>query len=361
MFTKLHSIRSSIHFPSVLKQRPSSFTSNNVDSDHTISSTYSHNSLSVDNISRQQGQYTLQQRQQQQQQRQYGQTCSQQGVQRHRTVSTPTTSFTETLKVISKQVQQDQFEDVFGSFFFTDKRCQLRAMYMAARLQQNIGSYLVPYFQHQCLSAAAAIATTDGGNMDVSHSFWLLVIDRFYTLNNLLFVVPSSDPYRQHYLSTLEQHLDRMKHDIGLNSQSGSLEVYFVLYYAIKKYFPRMMDEYSSPLAAILEKARKILAHCLESESKLGPSERDAMYIFHGLRAGFHGNIEPKVNMDDDDDDMLLTHLNDAVRGNKNLTRQPYVNPFEDDACIVDSDDDYDDHNQRNKSRQVDSGFYEGQ
>jgi hypothetical protein len=234
---------------------------------------------------------------------------------------------------MSKQVQQqNQFDDAFASFFFTEKRCRNRAIFMAARLAQSLG----PDFAQ--LHQPTTTTTT------TIHSFWKLVMDRFYTLNYLLYVVPSTDVTRKRYLEALEQ---RMEDGIGarFKDRRGGLETYFALYSAAK-------DNLS-----LVEDARRILEHCLDSEDKLGHSERDAMYIFHGLRAGFlDGHYEPEVVLGDND--ALLATLRHAVLDNKRLMEQSYVNPFEDDACIVDSDDDYPD-GELVKSRHSDSGFYE--
>ncbi|SAM08429.1 hypothetical protein [Absidia glauca] len=312
LFTKLHSIRSSVHIPFASKQSaptppsPRSYT---------------------DQPSPQSRPSSLARHPQQPQQP---------SLQRQRTISTPTASFAETLKVMSKQVQQqNQFDDAFASFFFTEKRCRNRAIFMAARLAQSLGPDFAQL--HQPTSTTTTTTTT------TIHSFWKRVMDRFYTLNYLLYVVPSTEVSRKRYLAALGQ---RMTDGIGarLKDRRGGLETYFALCYATTH------DDKA-------EDARRILEHCLDSEDKLGHSERDAMYIFHGLRAGFlDGHYEPEVVLDDDD--ALLATLRHAVLDNKRLMEQSYVNPFEDDACIVDSDDDYPD-GELVKSRHSDSGFYE--
>ncbi|KAI8329067.1 hypothetical protein BC941DRAFT_213691 [Chlamydoabsidia padenii] len=265
MFAKLNSIRSSVHFPFLSNRRSSHFRSN---------PPYTHHSKSTATITQPQPQ------------------PPQPTAQRHRTVSTPTTNFAETLRVISRQMQQDQYDDVFNSFFYTDKRCVNRAIFFAARLEQTLGNQ--------------------------SMSFWHLVMDRLYTLNYLLYVIPSTNQTRTNYLAALDQHMHDTLIGRQLQPLCGGLETYFAF----------------SQDAALMEQARKILEHCIKSENKLGHAERDAMYIFHGLRSGFHGRYEPKVVMEDDD--VLLALLQNSVRDNKNLSS--CVNPFEDGACIVDDD-----------------------
>ncbi|KAI8335500.1 hypothetical protein BC941DRAFT_430500 [Chlamydoabsidia padenii] len=337
-FTKFNAKRSSLHLPFVSKQltSPSPQSSGN---DQPPSSPYSRSSLSVSNLSHHRHQ---QQEQEQHQQHLYQRQPSptSREIQRHRTISTPTTSFAETLKVMSKQIQQHQFDDVFGSFFFTEKRCRNRAIFMAARLAQNLDSDLMP---------SATTTTT-------IYSFWKMVIDRFYTLNYLLYVVPPNNMNRVKYIEALEQDMNRDAMGRCLKGRRGGIEIYFALYYSMVGSTMVQNND------GLMEKARKILEHCLDSEDKLGYTERDAMYIFHGLRTGFlNGQYDPEVVMDDDDS--LFTTLQDAVRDNKHLMDQSYVNPFEDDACIVYSDDDCNNLDHKlgsNKSRQTDSGFYDG-
>ncbi|ORZ15073.1 hypothetical protein BCR42DRAFT_416342 [Absidia repens] len=318
MFTKLHSIRSSMSFSFTSNHRPSS-SSPPLDIHQATTLPYSRSYVSVTNLSKQQQQQQLQPHHHRQQQQNLVASPSYQGLQRQRTNSTPTVGFTETLRMISKQVQQDRFDDVFGSFFFTDKRCHDRAIFMAARLLQNLGYTFVQ--QHPA-----------------NHAFWKTVIHRFYTLNYLLFVVPSTDQTRTNYLAALEQQVmrDQPQH----TDRRGGMEIYFAFYYAaIQHGLIKTINNKNIDTISLLEQSRTILEHCLDSENKLGHAERDAMYIFHGLRAGFQCD-EDAVAVMMDDDDRLLAILQEAVRNNKNLTKQPYVNPFEDDACIVDSDDD---------------------
>lgn len=323
LFTKLNSIRSSVHMPFASKQStPTPPSPRSYTDQPPIPLPHSRPSSSSSNASRHS----------QQPQQAYH------GPQRQRTISTPTASFAETLKVMSKQVQQqNQFDDAFASFFFTEKRCRNRAIFMAARLAQSLGPDFAQL--HQPLTATTTTI----------HSFWKRVMDRFYTLNYLLFVVPSNDLSRKRYLEALEQKMGDDGIGAHLKDRRGGLETYFALCYAMQQ----------AHVLSLVEDARKILEHCLDSENKLGHSERDAMYIFHGLRAGFlDGHYEPDVALDDDD--FLLATLRHAVMDNKKLMEQSYVNPFEDDACIVDSDDDCGDLDDEHvKSRHSDSGFYE--
>ncbi|CAO3589266.1 unnamed protein product [Absidia cylindrospora] len=325
IFTKLNSFRHSVNNPFASSKRQSTSPPLPPPHQSSISSPYSRSTMSASNLS--QYQHQLKQPPLNNEPRQ-------------RVASTSTTGFAETLKMISKQVQQDQFEDVFGSFFFTEKRCQHRATFMTARLLQNLGS-------------------TDLAHM--STPFWKLLMDRFYTLNYLLFVVPSNNMTRTKYLVALEQRMNGDKVGQHLKGLRGGMETYFALYYTMVMMTTTttMQQHDLENDIYVMEQARKILEHCLDSESKLGHTERDAMYIFHGLRAGLHGHYDDATVVLDDDD-LLLMLIRNAVQNNKNLAKQPYVNPFEDDACIVDDDDDDDHGTNPHSTRQVDSGFYDG-
>lgn len=189
---------------------------------------------------------------------------------------------------------------------------------MAARLEQSMDADFV--YDRRTTTKTTTI-----------HSFWERVINRLYTLNYLLYVLPLSHQTKCNYLAALDQHMGDSIIGKQMKSLCGGLETYFALYSTTLYYF-------GSADPDTMEQARRILEHCMTSESKLGHAERDAMYIFHGLRAGFHGHYQPKVVMDDDD--LLLESIQEAVRENKCMTNQPSVNPFEEGACIVDSDDD---------------------
>ncbi|KAI8137897.1 hypothetical protein BJV82DRAFT_646737 [Fennellomyces sp. T-0311] len=243
-------------------------------------------------------------------------------------------SFGETLRAMSKEARSGEFADVFGSFFFSDKRCQNRAFFMAARLKQTL--------QPIILSLAPP-------NAPVDH-LWELMTHRLYTLNYILFVLPATCDIRSRFLSTLEQQLAQIgdgKHVL----RRGGMEVHFVVRYVLKKHYWQHDDD---EIEDIVERAREVVEHCLESESKLGHAERDAMYVFHGLRMGLHGSFEPHIELDDEYWE-LARRLAIAVKENKESSQPVYINPFEDDDAIVKDDDDI----PAAPSREVDSGFYD--
>ncbi|KAF7726420.1 Protein dennd6a [Apophysomyces ossiformis] len=259
---------------------------------------------------------------------------------RTRTVSSPTAnSFVETLRVISKEAQSGRFNDVFDAFFFTDKRCQNRAFFMAARLKQTLQPFLT---QHNDL---------DG--------LWKLVTHRLYTFNYLLFVMSSTCHVRSRFLAALEEELGRLGDGQNVHRRGG-MEAHFAVRYALLRKRRRRtlleMQDIDDPTDALVERARVVLEHCLRSEAKLGHAERDAMYVFHGMRVGLHGSFEPRIELEEDQE--LRRLLRQAVMENKELAKPAYENPFEDASCIV--KDDEEDAIPTTSSREVDSGFYEG-
>ncbi|KAG0175314.1 hypothetical protein DFQ28_001843 [Apophysomyces sp. BC1034] len=261
---------------------------------------------------------------------------------RHRTVSSPTTnSFVETLRVISKEAQSGRYDDVFDAFFFTDKRCQNRAFFMAARLKQTLQPFL-----------------TQQNDLD---GLWKLVTHRLYTFNYVLFVMSSTCNVRARFLCALENELGQLGDGQDVFRRAG-MEAHFAVRYALQRKRRRRtlleMQEVDDTTDALVERARVVLEHCLKSEAKLGHSERDAMYVFHGMRVGLHGSFEPRIELEEDQE--LRRLLRQAVVENKELAKPTYENPFEDASCIVEEDDDEDMAQPTASSREVDSGFYDG-
>ncbi|KAG2227479.1 hypothetical protein INT45_007505 [Circinella minor] len=262
-------------------------------------------------------------------------------------------SFGETLRAMSKEAQSGEFADVFGSFFFSDKRCQNRAFFMAARLKQTLQPILT------------SLSLQPRGEDD--HHIWELMTHRLYTLNYILFVLPNTCDIRNRFLALLEHQLAQIgdgKHVL----RRGGMEVHFSVRYILSKLKKKTVNNYRIDVAVvdddddeiedIVERAREVVEHCLESESKLGHAERDAMYVFHGLRMGLHGSFEPHVELDDEYWE-LSQRLATAVQQNKESTQPPYINPFEDDDAIVTDDNDIPPSPTSTSRGEVDSGFYD--
>lgn len=244
-------------------------------------------------------------------------------------------SFSDALVVISKETQNTQFDDIFDSFFFNDKRCQHRALFMAARLKQSLPKSPDP--------------------------FWRLVTHRLYTLNYILFVLPSDSTSRRQFLLKVE------------TQPPGAMEATFAIRYALehrklKRRKTLLEDAFElekrngGPGAGLpdptleqeklVDRAAGILHQCLESESKLGHAEKDAMYIFHSLRAGLLDTFVPHIELDEDK--ALRHRLRRAVDENR---KPAYQNPFEDEDCIVTEEDE---SSVEEVKREIDSGFYDG-
>ncbi|KAI9283238.1 hypothetical protein BY458DRAFT_495882 [Sporodiniella umbellata] len=243
-------------------------------------------------------------------------------------------SFSEALVVISQETQNTQFDDVFDSFFFNDKRCQHRALFMAARLKQSLPTKSPDHF-------------------------WRLVTHRLYTLNYILFVLPSDSISRRQFLDKFETH------------SPGGMEADFAVRYTLehqhlKRRKTLLEDAFELekrkggtgaglPDPAIeqnktVQQATVILQQCLESESRLGHAEKDAMYVFHSLRAGLLDTFVPHIELEED------RSLRHRLKRSVDENRKPaYQNPFEDEDCIVTEEDD-----SLDVKREVDSGFYDG-
>ncbi|KAL0093743.1 hypothetical protein F4703DRAFT_1831272 [Phycomyces blakesleeanus] len=275
---------------------------------------------------------------------------------RLRTASSPTSnSFAETLRVISKEAQSGRFSDVFDAFFFTDKRCQNRAFFMAARLKQT----LLPLLN----------SNTDNNHND---ALWRLITYRLYTFNYILFVLPATCEDRLDLLSRLETELAQQGDGQDLH-RSGGMEAHFAVRYALcnaKRHRQRqrrrrtlLEDAFEAEKAQqqqsqlsgeedvdyLVSRARQTLEHCLKSESKLGPTERDAMYVFHGMRVGLHGAFEPKIELGPNES-QLSQRLHQAVIDSQAIANLEYVNPFEDSNCIVTEDEDQNEDQDEDKS-----------
>lgn len=284
-----------------------------------------------------------------------------------------TNSFGETLKAISKEAESGEFADVFDSFFFNDKRCRNRALFMTARMKQALQSDISP-------QPVFSMSTPTTSSMHSSYhqpaavdcrreTVWDLIAHRLYTLNYLLFVLPSVSETRARFLASLESQLAQIG-DGQHVYRRGGMEAHFAVRYVLKnrRRSLGMADYDDDEIEELVEKARKTLEHCLESEAKLGHSERDAMYAFHGMRMGLLNTIEPRIELDEDY--VLAQQLARAVEENKQMSKPAYVNPFEDDDAVVIEDDDDDNNNNNNeylappppppsRTQQVDSGFYD--
>ncbi|KAL9550233.1 hypothetical protein MBANPS3_004818 [Mucor bainieri] len=304
----------------------------------------------------------------------------------------PQSSFAETLRVISKEANSTQFDDVFDSFFFNDKRCQHRALFMAARLKQTLDGVINPirpssnygplrelppvtltpsYSTPITSSTTTAASTTAQSTTSPAtttkpiasvDSFWRTVTHRLYTLNYILFVLPADSQSKADFLNKIEADLSQ-KSDGRELQRRGGMEAHFAVRYALEHKRPRrrktlLEDAFAeekrnggSVAGAILpaatatsddtrkidrlvEQARLVIEQCLESESKLGHAEKDAISLRHRLKR--------------------------TVDHNRELAKPAYENPFEDEDLIVTEEYESSLEDGKKSSREVDSGFYDG-
>lgn len=189
---------------------------------------------------------------------------------------------------------------------------------------------------------------------DMDDHVWERMTHRLYTMNYILFVLPSTCELRARFLASVERDLACIG-DGQHVLRRGGMEVHFAVRYCLRRLKAQHLYGYDDDeIEQVVERAREVIEHCLESESKLGHAERDAMYVFHGLRMGLHGRFEPHIDLEEDH--VLAERLQAAVNENKQAAKPAYVNPFEDEDAVVTDDDDM---TTPSHSREVDSGFYD--
>ncbi|ORX62075.1 hypothetical protein DM01DRAFT_86599 [Hesseltinella vesiculosa] len=202
---------------------------------------------------------------------------------RSRTTTHASEQWTNTLQALALQNKQSRYNDVVGSFFFTDRRCQMRALFLSARLQRAWPALSPPV--------------------------WEQVMNRLYTWNYVMYVVPKEDPLRRHFLHDMgqgdDQQEEQMVWSFGLHQVTQLLAI---------------------PMSTHQQhQTQSILTHALQSENKLTSAERDAMYLYHALRAGF--DVHRSWTLCLDEEPLLLHKLKGLQLSNSN--------PFEDSTCIV--------------------------
>ncbi|KAI8977642.1 hypothetical protein BDF20DRAFT_820958 [Mycotypha africana] len=306
----------------------------------------------------------------------------------------PKSSFLEALNSVSKQAIRTQFDDVFDSFFFNDKRCQLRALFMTARLKQNLDSTTMASSHHPSSSLDPNLLhqppqrSSSQQHKSVDR-FWRTVCHRLYTLNYILFVLPADSETRNQFLRKMESGLAQQQQGKELLQQRGGMEAHFSVRYALDHCRRRrrktlLEDAFeaekrnggnvegailptTSTLSAeemrkhnhIVENARYIIEQCLDSEARLGHQERDAMYVLHSMRAGLLDAFDIHIELVEDR--TLRQRLKRLVEKNKASSNAasssplpmtskgtttsydtippPCKNPFEDEDLIVTEED----------------------
>ncbi|KAI7863723.1 hypothetical protein BDF14DRAFT_1841575 [Spinellus fusiger] len=208
-------------------------------------------------------------------------------------------SFIDTVRVVSRETQHGRYTDVVDAFFFTDRRCQNRAYFMAARLKQALWPTL------------CGLRGTD--------TFWQSIAHRLYTLNYLLFVLPYSSPLHSEAMKITHNELHVL----------GEKEVIFAIHSVLCS-FPSTSSLYAIR-HTIVREAQRVIACCLESESKLTQNEKDAMYLFHGHRMGLHGTFPLQIELAEASP-ALQKAVMQAMQENQARANTSFVvNPFEDE------------------------------
>lgn len=234
----------------------------------------------------------------------------------------PSSTFVNTLRTISLEAGRRQYGDLYDTFFYQDKKCRDRAIFLACRLRQN---YDVLFEWKE------------------KDDFIVAVCSRLYAYNYILFALPQQSSVRAWFLSNLDEQRLRL----GVAEAAGR-EAVFSVGYVMQRMYGRMdMDA--------LERSRQALYKCLESETKLSHDERTSMYVFHGMMSGMKwDSCDLDVSVEED---AVITQEILRVRSSLLQRPEPYQNPFEDASAIVRDEEEADTSGTHHKK--VDSGFYE--
>lgn len=238
----------------------------------------------------------------------------------------PSSTFVNTLRIISLEAGRRQYGDLYDTFFYQDKKCRDRAIFLACRLRQNYD-----------------VLFEWNSNSQLKDDFIVAVCSRLYAYNYIMYAVDQQSPVRARFLTNLDEHRQRL----GVSEHAGR-EAVFAVAHVLQKMFGYTDME-------VVERARQALSKCLDSETKLSHDERSSMYVFHGMMSGM--KWEARDLCVTVEEDPLITQEILRVRESLLERPEPYQNPFEDASAIVqEEEDDKDDITHHKK---VDSGYYE--
>ncbi|RIA89882.1 hypothetical protein C1645_771307 [Glomus cerebriforme] len=122
-----------------------------------------------------------------------------------------------------------------------------------------------------------------------------MVADRLFTLTYINEMMPSFSHERIKILEKLDFKLSKQG-DSKLSQKIGGREAFFAFRYTLDHYFKHNI--LPSQKTLMVERARKIIQQCIESEEKLSDKERECMYCFHRLMSGMNWddyNMEPTI------------------------------------------------------------------
>ncbi|CAB4473146.1 hypothetical protein RhiirA5_393655 [Rhizophagus irregularis] len=182
----------------------------------------------------------------------------------------------------------------FYSEYFSEKNAKDRAIYFACRIKKQlptIFSGIQLNISKECPESIPEISPFDITKM---------VADRLFTLTYINEMMPSFSRERTKILEKLDMKLSKQG-DSKLSQKIGGREAFFAFRYTLDHYFKHNI--LPSQKTLMVERARKIIQQCIESEEKLSDRERECMYCFHRLMSG--------MNWDNDDMDPSVCGLND--------------------------------------------------
>ncbi|GBB95323.1 hypothetical protein RclHR1_02510017 [Rhizophagus clarus] len=182
----------------------------------------------------------------------------------------------------------------FYSEYFSEKNAKDRAIYFACRIKKQlptIFSGIQLTLSKECPKTIPEISPFDITKM---------IADRLFTLTYINEMMPSFSRERVKILEKFDMKLSKQG-DAKLSQKIGGKEAFFAFRYTLDHYFKHNI--LPSQKTLMVERARKIIQQCIESEEKLSDRERECMYCFHRLMSG--------MNWDDDDMDPSICGLND--------------------------------------------------
>jgi hypothetical protein len=178
----------------------------------------------------------------------------------------------------------------FYSEYFSEKNAKDRAIYFACRIKKQLPT-IFSGIQFVLSESIPEISPSDITKM---------VADRLFTLTYINEMIPSFSRERVKILEKLEMKLSKQG-DVKLSQKIGGREAFFAFRYTLDHYFKHNI--LPSQKTLMVERARKIIQQCIESEEKLSDRERECMYCFHRLMSG--------MNWDDDNMDPNICDLYD--------------------------------------------------
>jgi hypothetical protein len=184
-------------------------------------------------------------------------------------------------------------EDFYSEYFF-EKNAKDRAIFIACRIKKQLPSIFsgVQFIQSKELTETIPEVSP----FDITKT----IADRLFTLIYINEMMPSFSRERNKILEKLDMKLSKQG-DAKLSQKVGGKEAFFSFRYTLDHYFKHNI--LPSKKTLMVERARKVIQQCIESEEKLSDRERECMYCFHRLMSG--------MNWDEDIMDPIILDLHD--------------------------------------------------